>query len=255
MLKILVNVDNVDVDIIGPDIALHISNYRYGFHHCLPSVNGEYEASSNGRDFLMVPKDHLWEYPLVKINLFDDGECSGVSDQGLCMLVFELPAKDANLTVTLDDFPSFVTTWNNRTQIGFVLKKFVPNKPSEPSGEYLTAIINGVENRLGCRNTDELINPFCKHVTTHSYVNERLTLKEIATYLRVSREQFVKSKGKGGRGASLVRGNESKALIRATIDLLQKEASIINQTTVAKKCGLARKTVNKHWTEIAEGTV
>jgi DNA-binding CsgD family transcriptional regulator len=254
--KLFVYGENEDCDILDKYIEGDIQDAEVLLAQAIPFKEEQCSVSVDGERFKFVEKEDLWNYPIVEINQYDDGDYHGVNRQGISLLAFDINAEPNNeLEINLQLYPSYISTWKNKIQIIFKLKDFIPiDIASEQTKEFLKVTINVFETRQNCTNTNELINPFCKDVKSYIFNPYGLSLGEImhAAYYPVNAEHKKLVKAKGGKAAAKVRGEKSQDKIRNAIQVLKITEGLFTQNRIAEFTGLSRKTVNKHWKTITD---
>lgn len=238
-------------DIIGGYVGIEKHDCRFMFLQCLPSdTDHMYHVSRDGKAFEKAPERDIWNYPVIKVNTYEDDCFSTVSDQGIGLLAFEIPFSE-DYKVKLSREPSFVSVWENRIQIMFRLKNYVPTEgvATEVSLNNLDGTISKVEAYLQGRYTEDVLNPLSNDVTSYIFIRGGMSLATIrrAIYVKASPAEMKLARAKGGRAAAAARSYESKQQIVGSIVRLQREGKRVNQTSVAKLSGLHLKTVQRHW--------
>lgn len=240
------------------------------FLSCLPrDDSGQYHVSRDGSKFITVPREGVWDYPLIKVNWYDEEEetgdpdeyydasydirgYKGINESGVSLLAINIRANPDEYEKHLGLSPSYISIWKDRLQILFRLENFIPRLASKGTWSNLGSTISKLEGHLGGVYTDEVVNPFCGEVRTYIYNIWGTNLRWLNKIDRkwASPEHIKEVRGKGGKLACEMRADKSKESILKAVMRLIEEGRPLNQTVVAKMCGLSRKTVNKHWAEI-----
>jgi hypothetical protein len=250
MMKVTIAGD----DIIENYLYLDKVEFRSRFLYCLPQdENGNYHVSSDNAHFVEVQGAALWDYPFVKINTCYEGYWEGVNDKGVALLAFELASDKNDVDLNIYGYPSFISTYDNKVQFIFRLKRFITNGASEHFYRYHDAVSDKISTHLNAIQTDVIINPLSNSVDSYLFNIDGDDLKgiyDVAKYV-ATKEHIREVRAKGGKIAAQIRKNKTIDAINAAIKALQAEGKTINQTIVAKVSGVHRVTVNKYWAEIS----
>lgn len=255
-MKLFIDGENDGKDILATYIDEENSYARNGFPSCLPcNEAGEYFVSLDGETFQYVEKKDLWNYPLIRINQYYDEDYNYISEQGIGVLAFNINAEISDDTeIKLRKyFPSYLSEWEGTIQIIFRLKDFISHKASELTTEHLGRLVPRFEDKFDCKNTNELINPFCKGVKNYTLNPQGLKLGNISyesydyQVSHVSAEQVTRGKENGGRAAAKVRGEKSQESMKKEIHALTALGEKPTKKKIAERTGLTWKTANKHW--------
>jgi hypothetical protein len=228
----------------------------YPFLKCLPSDSRElFDVSKDGIKFVSVTGNEIWNYPVVRINSFYNGEYSGINEQGISLLAFNIPCvNDDDHELKLERYPSYICKWCGKVQVIFQLQDFIPKNTSRMAEMFLENTISHVEGHANLEYSDEVINPYCRgEVDSYIFNAGGLSLREIniATTIKASAEHIKLVRGKGGRAASELRMAKSISKITDAVERLRAAGKPHNnQTVIAEQCGLTRKTVNKYWAKV-----
>lgn len=246
-------------DIIGAYsdyVGLQCDLLKDSFLVCLPrDSDGLFCVSCDGEEFVSVSKDRLWNYPIVRINWYNESadEYEGVNDQGISLLAFDIPVKKIDeYELRVGVKPSYISVWRGKVQLIFRINDFIPEKASESTWAYLKSVISYVGEHTQGEYIDEVINPLCDEVKSYAFNVTGLSLKEInrTNRIRVSKEHKALVRRKGQKAGAESRVDNTRQKILDAKKTLEADGDPVTVAAIAKKSGLTRPTVYEHLAEL-----